>query len=318
MNEQNDLRELSTQNGDFSNLFARLAADKKPPERIFALGDFTDELFAQPSVAIVGSRKATDYGREITLKFARKLAERGVVIVSGLAIGVDSFAARGALDANGRTIAVLGNGLPKIYPAQNRELAEKILANSGAILSEYEPDASTFRQNFLERNRLISALADIVIVVEANLKSGSLSTAAHAKKQGKIIMAVPGNIDSPLSDGTNSLIADGAAPALNAKSIIEKLREFYKQRFADGEIDDEQYARVKAVLAPNAAKTSQHKFSAEDGEQAVILNILKNGAASSDEILAATALSSEDFSVAITMLELGGAVKNAGDKWMLA
>lgn len=300
MNEQNDLRELSTQNGDFSNLFARLATDKKPPERIFALGDFTNELFEQPSVAIVGSRKATDYGREITLKFARKLAERGVVIVSGLAIGVDSFAARGALDANGRTIAVLGNGLPKIYPAQNRELAEKILANSGAILSEYEPDASTFRQNFLERNRLISALADIVIVVEGNLKSGSLNTAKHAREQGKILMAVPGNITSPLSSGPNDLLARGAFPAISSASVIRKLRGKYPDFVFDAK--------------KNPARKSAKK-SPENPATRAVLEILAQKPATTDELAAATKLPAETLLATLTMLELGAELKNLGGKW---
>ncbi len=294
-----NLREINRDGGS-PKLFTRLDSDKKPPKKIFALGEFDDELFERPSVAIVGSRKATDYGREVTLKFARELAERGVVVVSGLAIGVDSFAAQGGLAGGGTTIAVLGNSLPAIYPAQNREIAAEILAGQGAIFSEYEPGTPTFPNNFLARNRLISALADIVIVVEGNLKSGSLNTAKHAREQGKILMAVPGNITSPLSSGPNDLLARGAFPAISSAGVIRKLREKYPDFVFDAK--------------KNPARKSAKK-SPENPATRAMLEILAQNPATTDELAAATKLPAETLLATLTMLELGAEIKNLGGKW---
>lgn len=285
---------------DWSGLWPRLAGDPKPPKQLFArfTGDRKDfrTIFQQPSVAIVGSRKASAYGREVTLRLARELAEHGVVIIAGLAIGIDSLAHRGALDGHGTTIAVLGNGLSHIYPAQNRGLATEILANNGIILSEYEPDVPVARYQFLERNRLISALSDIVIVVEANLRSGSLNTARHALEQGKILMAVPGNITAPLSSGTNQLIANDATPLLNTESVLEKLRKIY--------VDE------PTAIAKLNDQSSQNSTTGDEIQDQILAK-LAHGSATTDEILREF----PNAQASLTMLEINNKIIKVSDHW---
>ncbi|MFZ2560491.1 MAG: DNA-processing protein DprA [Candidatus Nanoperiomorbaceae bacterium] len=303
MEPDDNICKIPLENNDFRDLRRRLATDSRPPKQLFAKSSIPETdfgaLFDHATVAIVGSRKVSDYGRAVTLKLARELAEHGVVIVAGLAIGVDSLAHRGALDGRGTTIAILGNGLAKVYPSQNRGLAEEIVDGGGVILSEYEPDVPVARYQFLERNRLIAALSDIVIVVEANLRSGSLNTARHAVQQGKILMAVPGNITAPLSAGTNQLIADGAAPVLNAESVITKLSEIYADR-----------ADILAQLANK--KTAINKT--DDDEAREILTLLSQAALTTDEILHKIPHGQGK----LTMLELDGKIRRINDKWSLS
>lgn len=178
------------------------------PKTIYALGNI--ENLNNKSIAIIGSRECTSYGKKMAQLISYFYAKRGYVIVSGLAKGIDSSAHLGALLANGKTIAVLGTGLNKIYPYENTELARRIIRSNGTIISEYSLNDKIERDNFAYRNRLISGLSNDVIVVEANEKSGALITAEYALLQGKNVYAVPGNINNQNSSGTNSLIKDGA------------------------------------------------------------------------------------------------------------
>lgn len=178
------------------------------PKTIYALGNI--ENLNNKSIAIIGSRECTSYGKKMAQLISYFYAKRGYVIVSGLAKGIDSSAHLGALLANGKTIAVLGTGLNKIYPYENTELARRIIRSNGTIISEYSLNDKIERDNFAYRNRIISGLSNDVIVVEANEKSGALITAEYALLQGKNVYAVPGNINNQNSSGTNRLIKDGA------------------------------------------------------------------------------------------------------------
>ena len=178
------------------------------PKTIYALGNI--ENLNNKSIAIIGSRECTSYGKKMAQLISYFYAKRGYVIVSGLAKGIDSSAHLGALLANGKTIAVLGTGLNKIYPYENTELARRIIRSNGTIISEYSLNDKIERDNFAYRNRIISGLSNDVILVEANEKSGALITAEYALLQGKNVYAVPGNINNQNSSGTNSLIKDGA------------------------------------------------------------------------------------------------------------
>ena len=191
----------------------------KPPEILHYIGTLPSER--RPSVAIVGTRKPSTYGKEVTYKIAYELAKRGVVIVSGLALGVDAIAHRAALDAGGTTIAVLANGLPAIQPATNRQIGEDIVAKGGAIITEYPPDTDARVHHFLARNRIVSGLSDATIITEAAAKSGTLNTAGHTLEQGRELCVVPGNITSPLSAGCNHLLKQGAHPITSAQDILE-------------------------------------------------------------------------------------------------
>ncbi len=269
----------------------RLTSVASPPKQLFVEGDLV-ELLQRPAVAIVGSRKLTAYGREITNRLATELAEQGVVIVSGLAFGVDSIAHQAALDAGGRTIAVLPSPLQRIYPASHRGLARNIMEQGGALVSEYSAGAETFRGNFVARNRIIAGLADAVLVTEAALKSGSLHTARFALNAGRDVLAVPGNITSPTSEGTNNLIKRGALPVTSVDDILFCLGIDHSSR--------------KPV--PRASN---------EAEQA-ILDLLHAGTTDGTELQTKSGLDIEQFNQHLTMLEITGKIRSLGaNQWSL-
>ncbi|MBR6252799.1 MAG: DNA-processing protein DprA [Clostridia bacterium] len=189
-----------------------------PPEEIYCVGDI--RLLNEPSIAIVGARDASDYGRRISKKLSSDLSKRGVTIISGLAKGIDSCAHEGAYDKIGKTIAVLGCGIDIIYPKENEELYKNIIRSGGLIISEFPLGTKPEKDNFPKRNRLISGLSNGVVVVEAKAKSGALITVDCALEQGKNVFAVPGNIGSIYSEGTNNLIKDGAIPVTSYEDIL--------------------------------------------------------------------------------------------------
>ena len=189
------------------------------PIILYAKGNL--ELLKQDSIAIVGSRKCSEYGKQVAKKFGIDLAKQNKCIISGLAKGIDTFAHMGALEAGGNTIAVLGSGLDNIYPYENKNLCERILKNNGLIITEYLIGTKPDKLNFPERNRIISALSDGILVVEAQEKSGALITVDFGLEHGKDIFAIPGNITSISSKGTNKLIQQGANLVTNSKEIIE-------------------------------------------------------------------------------------------------
>ena len=190
-----------------------------PPPVLFYKGK---EIFNIPAVAIVGSRRASVYGRETAMKLARGLSRRGITIVSGMALGIDSAGHQGALSINAKTIAVLGSGVDYIYPPENNHLYYKI-QNKGAILSEFPPNIKPIPAHFPRRNRIISGLSQGVIVVEAAQRSGSLITADFALEQGREVFAVPGNINRYQSKGANNLIKKGAVMVTSVDDILEEI-----------------------------------------------------------------------------------------------
>ena len=263
-----------------------------PPKKLFIRGKLPAKRVK--TVAIVGTRKPSAYGREIATKIASECAKNGIVVVSGLALGIDSIAHRAAIDSGGKTIAVLANGVDKIYPRSHEDLGQKILQTNGAILSEYPNNTPARPWQFLARNRIVSGLADAVVIIEAASRSGTLSTANHALDQGKEIFAVPGNITSPLSAGCNQLIKNGANPLTSAEDLLD-------------------------FLIPDRFEKQTQLFKGDTREENVILEFLsKNGTTSSDVIIKQTKLSASEFNQAITMLELKGLVlNNGGEKWSL-
>jgi DNA processing protein len=239
----------------------------------------------------VGSRKASPYGRQVTEKLSRELAEQGIVIVSGLALGTDSIAHQAALDAGGATIAVLPSSLDEIYPATHRQLAEEIVRRGGALVSEYAPGAIVTRGNFIARNRLIAALADVTLVPEAALKSGSLHTARFALEQGNEVLAVPGNITSPTSEGTNNLIKAGATPVTDVDDILHILN------------------LPRRIVAPATGDTPAEQR---------ILDLLGSGLSDGYELQLQSKLPTEAFNQSLTMLEISGKVRSLGaNRWSL-
>lgn len=219
-NEYNILKNKGIQIIEYkSNLYAdSLKNIFDPPLVLFAYGNIN--LLNRQSVAIVGTRKCSYYGKNIAFNISKKLCERGICIVSGLAVGIDEIAHKGALS---NTIAVLGSGIMNIYPIENIELARKIIKNGGLIISEYSIFEQARKNYFPARNRIISGLADAVVIVEAGKRSGSLITADFALEYGKEVYAVPGNILYENSIGTNNLIMDGAFPITNIDEFTKKI-----------------------------------------------------------------------------------------------
>ncbi len=260
-----------------------------PPQELFYRGELPDP--ARKSVAIVGTRKPTRYGTEVTLDLSRKLAERGVVIISGLALGVDALAHQGALKGQGMTVAVLAGGVDDPSPRTNALLAEEILKSGGGIVSVYPAGVIPYKDQFLARNRLVAGLADAVIVTEASLRSGTANTVMHALEQGREVYAVPGPITSPMSAGCNHMIAQGATPITSVDEFVE------------------QFMPRAGVQQEIFAYTEQEK---------IIIDLLTSGVRDGDELHAKSQLDAGSYGQTITMLELRGAIKPLGaNQWGL-
>ncbi|MGM0548568.1 MAG: DNA-processing protein DprA [Bacillota bacterium] len=225
-------KELKNKNIKFLTLYndnypKKLRMIYDPPPVIFYQGETNFQL---PAVAIIGSRNSTVYGRKIAFSTASKLAKLGINIISGLANGIDSTAHKGALAVElGITTAILGNGFDFLYPSQNRLLAQKITEN-GLMITEFNPNKPPKAKHFPRRNRIISALADLILVIEAGAKSGTLITVDYALEQGKEVMAVPGNIDRPNSIGANRLLKKGAAVFTQVSDIKDYLSAYLQQK----------------------------------------------------------------------------------------
>jgi DNA processing protein len=263
----------------------------KPPKRLHFIGSLPNER--RPSVAIIGTRKPTTYGKEVTHQLSYELARRGVIVVSGLALGVDAIAHRGALEAGGMTLAVLANGLPGIYPSTNRQLGEQIIADSGALISEYEPHTPAVQYRFLERNRIVSGLADAVVITEAAARSGTMSTATHALEQGKEVFVVPGNITSPMSSGCNALLKQGASPVTSYQDILD-------------------------VIAPNLEQQQSSLALGNNPLETKILELLASGIRDGGQIQQITEVDITTISTTLTMLEISGTIRSLGsNQWTI-
>ncbi len=265
---------------------SRLKEIDQPPPVLYLRGELTTE--DSWAVAVVGTRRVTAYGRQVTDELASYLAQNGVTVVSGMARGVDAIAHQSALKAGGRTLAVMGNGVDRIYPPEHRTLAEQILAK-GALLSDYVPGTPPESANFPPRNRIISGLSLAVVVVEAGETSGALITAQFAVDQGREVFAVPGNILAAQSKGTNRLIQQGAHPLLSAREVLEALNltRVSEQRL------------VRKVLPVDEVESK-------------LLSVLGAEPLHMDDIRNQTGLPIERVSATLVMMELKGMVRQVG------
>jgi len=211
-------RYVDIENSEFPTLLKHII---KPPKGVWVRGEMPNDDV--PRVAIIGSRACSEYGISAAAMFARDLAQSGVVVVSGMARGIDAAAHRAAIEAGGKTVAVLGCGVDVCYPPEHDQLMEQIIQN-GCIISEYENGTKPQRYFFPERNRIVSGLCHAVIVVEATEKSGTSVTANHALDQGREVFAVPGSIFSKVSRGTNDMLKQGAIPATCAEDVLRELK----------------------------------------------------------------------------------------------
>ena len=276
---------------DKHNYLRLLSEIPSPPKQLYVMGTLPAERL--PSVAIVGTRKPSSYGKEVTQRLAYDLAKKGLVIISGLALGVDGIAHRAALEAGGITIAVLANGLPQIYPATHKDLAHQITKQEGAVLSEYEPETSARTYQFLQRNRIVSGLSDAIIITEAAARSGTLNTAMHALEQGKEVFVVPGNITSPLSTGCNTLLKQGARPATCADDILE-------------------------VIAPDLLQSQATLALGNSPLETTIIQLLTSGVRDGEELQRRSGSTISEFNTALTMMEITGSIRALGaNQWTL-
>jgi len=256
-----------------------LRAIHDPPPGLYLRGTAPVELLARPAVAIVGARACSGYGRGVARALARELAAAGLLVCSGLARGIDGEAHRGALDAGAPTVAVLGCGVDRDYPAAHAELAARI-AEHGLVVSEYAPGVEPAPWRFPARNRLIAGLCAATVVVEARARSGALITADFALEEGREVFAVPGEITSSLSAGANALLRLGATPALATADVLVA------------------YGIEPAAPAPGPL----------EGAAAVVIARLRERPAGADELVRSTELSPAAVAAALTGLELAGRV----------
>lgn len=257
-----------------------------PPPLLYARGDLA--TLTRPQIAMVGSRNPSPIGRQLAESFAAALAAKGLVITSGLALGIDAASHQGALDGGGKTIGVAGTGLDRIYPAQNKELALAII-ESGALVSEFPLGTLAKSGHFPRRNRIISGLSLGVLVVEAALQSGSLISARLALEQGREVFAIPGSIHNPLARGCNALIREGAKLVETAEHVLEELNPYYQS--------------TSVETPPMTSATAQ---SALDLEQQTLLNLVQYSPTPVDMLVKATGQSVETVASILLMLELNG------------
>jgi DNA processing protein len=263
-----------------------------PPPVLYYRGSLPEK--ENPTVAIVGTRRATSYGREATGRIAADLAASGVTVVSGLAKGIDGFAHRAALDAGGRTIGVLASGVDIIYPPEHRQLSERIV-ESGALISDYPPGTKPDAPNFPARNRIISGLSLATVVVEAPVRSGALITVGFAADQGRDVYAMPGSILSSASEGTNRLLRQGATPLTSAADLLDDLK-----------------------LAPASPEEPEQIAFPMSEEERGIYALVTAEPQHIDELAYSAGLTISAASALMTMLELKGLVANAGSQHFVA
>ncbi|MDE0314518.1 MAG: DNA-processing protein DprA [Candidatus Poribacteria bacterium] len=301
-----------------------------PPLILYVRGELKPEDAF--SIALVGSRQAKDYGRRVSYQLSYQLAKRGLTVISGFAKGIDTCAHRGALEASGRTIAVMGNGLSLIYPAANSELVEKVV-ESGALISEFPMGMKPRSENFPRRNRIISGLTLGTVVVEASNRSGALITARLASEQGREVFAVPGEIFSELSTGTHKLIDNGAKLISTVDDLLEALPQHALRQISTLTPGSEKAAAIPET--PSVAKSDLNQTSSTTPKTAVtqkkttapvvpppdlttdektVFNAIEVPSSHIDTIVRTTQLPISQVSSLLLMLELKGAIQQLPGK----
>ncbi len=290
--ETSDLHLILLEDKDYPS---RLREIPYPPFGIYVLGRL--DQINQPSLAIVGTRKASETGKELAKSFAGSLAASAINIVSGLALGIDASAHLGALEAHGKTFAVLGNGLSEIYPKTNEKLAKKIIASSGAIISEYPPGMPSLPHHFIQRNRIVSGLSQGVLVIEAPEKSGALATASFALDQNREVFVIPGPIHHPNFKGSNELIRGGATLITKFEHILEVL--------------------MPTFLAQNQKQTAD--LFSQNKEEGIIVSALSNSSNSLDidKIIELTKLDANVVNRTLSFLIIKNIVKETDKGYTL-
>lgn len=282
-----NIQHIRHNDNSFPKLLRSIAS---PPKQLYVAGSIPD----LPMVAIVGTRRPTAYGNEITYRVASELAKAGFCVVSGMALGIDSIVHKAVLEAGGLTLAVLGCGLDRPYPRSNTGLFEAIIKSGGAVVSEYPEDTEPLRFNFPARNRIIAGLSMATVVTEADAKSGSLITANFALQANRMVMAIPGNITSQRSAGPNNLIKSGAHLVTGASDILALL----------------------GFLSPHLVKA---KPKADSKQEAMIMDLLSVESLTSQQLIEETKIDAISLASIMSLMEITGKIKNLGaGSWILA
>ncbi len=276
------MQKITINDKNFPKLLKKIP---NPPKEIYVAGDLKEQKYP---LAVVGTRKISDYGKQVTAHFTKELVQAGITIISGLALGVDGLAHKIALENNGQTIAVLGSGLNNIYPKIHQNLANKIIESNGAVISEYPPETPPYQSNFIKRNRLISGLSLGVLVIEAPEKSGALITAREAIKQKRKVFVVPGRIYDRNSQGANELIKNGAQLVSDPSDILKALK-------------------IKPVFVKNK---NQENLSILEKNLLKILFARENHI---DELSQKSGVKINEVISCLTNMEIKGLVKNLGN-----
>jgi len=278
-----EIKEIKIESKKYPRLLKKIEG---PPIALYVKG----EIPKKPCFAIVGTRRCSAYGKQMALEIAGDLAQAGLVIVSGMARGIDTYAHRGCLERGGKTIAVLGTGVDEksIYPQENLKLAHEILEKGGCLISEFPPGTPGFKSNFPQRNRIISGLSLGVLVVEAKMKSGALITARWAKLQKRKIFAIPGPVHSSNSKGPHSLIKQGA-------KLVEKANDILKE-----------------LNLSRHVEISKFRIKGETPEENLILEVLKEKPLHVEKIIEGTNLPAQKILSTLAIMEIKGAVQNLG------
>ena len=277
-----------------TNIYSKILG-KLPdaPTTLYAEGNL--ELLNSVSIAIVGSRRASENGKKLAQKFAFELSNIGITVVSGLARGIDTIAHTYSYNHKGKTIAVLGTGLNKIYPPDNIELYKKIISHGGLVISEVEPDTDKKPQNFRNRNRIISGLSLGVLVIEAKYKSGTSITAEYATKQQKPLFVLPHEIDNPYGIGTNRLLKNGAIPITNTFDILNKLKLTKYKKI---------YENLK-----NTENIDKKIINLPDPKQARVFKLISKNPTTPNDLARKTKYSINEVQSILFILEMNGYIK---------
>ena len=283
--KHSEIRKIALQDKDYPAILKEI---HDPPKQLYIKGEIINQ--DKVAVAVVGTRKYSQYGKQVVYDIAGKLAKLGITIVSGLASGIDTFAHRAALENNGRTIAVLGTSMDKksFYPSSNYSLSEKI-AKNGAVITEYPPGTRGTQFTFPERNRIVSGLSLGVVVVEAPEQSGALITAALALEQNREVFAIPGSIYNENSKGTNQLIKMGAKLVIDVEDILEELN-----------------------LSHLMEKPKRKEYKPENKEEEIIISFLSAQPTHIDEIIKMSKLNTSTVNSILMILEMKGVIRNLG------
>ncbi len=301
---ENEIKYISIQDKKYPKMLKNI---DNPPHLIYYKGSLPDK--EDVLLGMVGARNCTEYGRKVAYNLSMELAQNDVTIVSGMAIGIDTYAHKGALDGKGKTIAVLGCGIDICYPKSNKELMKGIIKN-GAVISEYPPKVEPLPQLFPARNRIISGMSSGIIVVEATQNSGSLITVSEAKEQGRKVFAVPGSIYNSLSEGTNIAIREGALLVTSTNDILNEVKITRKKLINMPKAEQDKVN----IKIPQYIAEKNNFYKSLDEDEKIVYSCIDSGGSHIDDIYLKSKFDISKLQHVITMLEINGIVRQLPGK----